>query len=71
MATLCTALTSAHLDRLSRQTNQVVLCFDGDTAGRRAAERALDLVLPFLTDQFMVRYLFLPDGEDPDSLVRK
>lgn len=71
VATLGTALTSAHLDRLSRQTNQVVLCFDGDTAGRRAAERALDLVLPFLTDQFMVRYLFLPDGEDPDSLVRK
>ena len=71
VATLGTALTSAHLDRLSRQTSQVILCFDGDTAGRRAAERALDLVLPFLTDQFMVRYLFLPDGEDPDSVVRK
>ncbi|NBS12349.1 MAG: DNA primase [Gammaproteobacteria bacterium] len=71
VATLGTALTSAHLDRLSRQTSQVILCFDGDTAGRRAAERALDLVLPFLTDQFMVRYLFLPDGEDPDTLVRK
>jgi len=71
VATLGTALTGAHLDRLSRQTSQVILCFDGDSAGRRAAERALDLILPFLSDQFMVRYLFLPDGEDPDSLVRK
>ena len=70
VATLGTALTGQHLDRLSRQTAQVIVCFDGDQAGRIAAKRALDTMLPFLSDEFSIRFLFLPDGHDPDSLVR-
>ncbi len=70
VATLGTSLTSNHLDRLSRQTEQVIICFDGDKAGQIAAKRALDITLPFLTDEFSIRFLFLPDGHDPDSLVR-
>ena len=70
VATLGTSLTSQHLDRLSRQTEQIIVCFDGDQAGRTAAKRALDTMLPFLADEFSIRFLFLPDGQDPDSLVR-
>lgn len=70
VATLGTSLTSQHLDRLSRQTAQVIVCFDGDKAGHTAAKRALDTMLPFLSDEFSIRFLFLPDGHDPDSLVR-
>jgi DNA primase len=70
VATLGTALTGQHFDRLSRQTAQVIVCFDGDKAGRTAAKRALDTMLPFLNDEFSIRFLFLPDGHDPDSLVR-
>jgi DNA primase len=70
VATLGTALTGAHLDRLSRQTAQVIVCFDGDAAGKTAAKRALDTMLGFLSDEFSIRFLFLPDGHDPDSLVR-
>ena len=70
VATLGTSLTSQHLDRLSRQTTQVIVCFDGDKAGRTAAKRALDTMLRFLSDEFSIRFLFLPDGHDPDSLVR-
>lgn len=70
VATLGTSLTSQHLDRLSRQTTQVIVCFDGDKAGRTAAKRALNTMLPFLCDEFSIRFLFLPDGHDPDSLVR-
>ena len=70
VATLGTALTGQHLDRLSRQTAQVIVCFDGDQAGRTAAKRALDTMLPFLSDEFSIRFLFLPDGHDPDSLIR-
>ena len=70
VATLGTALTGHHFDRLSRQTAQVIVCFDGDQAGRTAARRALDTMLPFLSDEFSIRFLFLPDGHDPDSLVR-
>ena len=70
VATLGTALTGQHFDRLSRQTAQVIVCFDGDQAGRTAAKRALDTMLPFLSDEFSIRFLFLPDGHDPDSLIR-
>ncbi|MDB4021854.1 DNA primase [Litorivicinus sp.] len=70
VATLGTALTGQHLDRLSRQTAQVIVCFDGDQAGKKAAKRALDTMLSFLSDEFSIRFLFLPDGQDPDSLVR-
>jgi DNA primase len=71
VATLGTALTPAHLDRLFRYTSAVIICFDGDAAGRRAADRALQTLLPALQDGRDVRFLFLPEGEDPDSLVQR
>jgi DNA primase len=71
VATLGTATTPEHLERLFRVTDEVVFCFDGDRAGRQAAWRALENALPVLRDGRQVRFLFLPEGEDPDSLVRK
>lgn len=71
VATLGTATTPEHLDRLFRYTREVVFCFDGDNAGRRAAWRALDNALAALRDGRQIRFLFLPEGEDPDTLVRK
>jgi DNA primase len=70
-ATLGTATTPEHLERLFRTVPEVVFCFDGDRAGREAAWRALENTLPVLTDGREARFLFLPEGEDPDSLVRK
>jgi DNA primase len=71
VATLGTATTAEHLERLFRLSSEVVFCFDGDRAGRAAAWRALEQALPLLRDGRQVGFLFLPDGEDPDSLVRK
>lgn len=71
VATLGTAATEDHLRRLYRMVNEVVFCFDGDDAGRRAAQRALEHALPVMIDGRQARFLFLPEGEDPDSLVRK
>lgn len=71
VATLGTATTSEHLERLFRTVHQVVFCFDGDRAGRQAAWRALENALPVLREGREARFLFLPDGEDPDSLIRK
>ena len=71
VATLGTATTHEHLERLFRTVPEVVFCFDGDRAGREAAWRALENTLPVLRDGREARFLFLPDGEDPDSLVRK
>lgn len=71
VATLGTAITSEHLDVLFRQVNEVVFCFDGDEAGKKAAWKALELALPLLTDTRTVKFLFLDQGEDPDSTVRK
>ncbi|MGD8690650.1 MAG: DNA primase, partial [Gammaproteobacteria bacterium] len=70
VATLGTATTVEHLNRLFRVTSEVVFCFDGDRAGRQAAWRALENALPGLQDGRQIRFLFLPEGEDPDSLVR-
>jgi DNA primase len=70
VATLGTATTPDHLERLFRVTEEVVFCFDGDRAGRQAAWRALENSLPAMRDGRQVRFLFLPEGEDPDSLVR-
>ena len=70
VATLGTATTPEHLERLFRVTEEVVFCFDGDRAGREAAWRALENALPTLREGRQVRFLFLPEGEDPDSLVR-
>jgi DNA primase len=71
VATLGTATTSHHLSRLFRYTSEIVFCFDGDEAGRTAAWRALQVIFPLMHDSLQIRFLFLPDGEDPDSLVRK
>jgi DNA primase len=71
VATLGTATTPEHLTRLFRVVREVVFCFDGDKAGRAAAWRALENALAVLADGREVRFLFLPEGEDPDTLVRK
>ncbi|MEK1904534.1 MAG: DNA primase, partial [Pseudomonas sp.] len=70
VATLGTATSEEHLKRLFRLVPSVLFCFDGDSAGRKAAWRALESTLPSLQDGRRARFLFLPDGEDPDSLVR-
>ncbi len=71
VATLGTATTPEHLERLYRTVSEVVFCFDGDAAGRRAAWRALENALPVLRDGREARFLFLPEGDDPDTLVRR
>ena len=70
VAALGTATTAEHAEILFRATPEVVFCFDGGRAGRQAATRALDSVLPRLRDGRQARFLFLAEGEDPDSLVR-
>lgn len=71
VATLGTACGEDHLTLAFRHTNEVVFCFDGDNAGRAAATRALESAIPVMTDGRTVKFLFLPDGEDPDTLVRQ
>jgi DNA primase len=71
VATLGTATTAEHLKKLFRVAPEVVFCFDGDRAGRAAAWRALENALPEAQDGRQIRFLFLPEGEDPDTLVRK
>jgi DNA primase len=71
VATLGTATTPEHLERIFRVVPEVIFCFDGDRAGRAAAWRALENTLPVLRDGREARFLFLPEGEDPDTLVRK
>lgn len=70
VATLGTATSEEHLKRLFRVVPSVLFCFDGDQAGRKAAWRALEAALPNLQDGRKARFLFLPEGEDPDTLVR-
>lgn len=69
LATLGTATTAEHLGRIFRLTSEVVFCFDGDRAGRAAAWRALENALPQARDGRQLRFMFLPEGHDPDSLV--
>jgi DNA primase len=71
VATLGTATTRDHLDRLFRFTSDVVFCFDGDRAGLQAAWRALEIALPTLDEGRQASFLFLPEGEDPDSVIRR
>jgi DNA primase len=71
VATLGTATTSIHIQKLFRYTDEVIFCFDGDEAGTKAAWRALETSLPKLKDGKVIKFLFLPDKEDPDSYVRK
>ncbi|GKS68917.1 DNA primase [Nitrosomonas sp. PY1] len=71
VATLGTAITSFQIQRLMRQTDNIIFCFDGDNAGRKAAWRALENSLEFLSDNKYLSFLFLPEGEDPDSYVSR
>ena len=71
MATLGTACTNDHVQKLFRFTDAVVFSFDGDAAGRRAARKALDAALPFASDVRNVKFLFLPPEHDPDSFIRE
>lgn len=71
VATLGTATTPMHLHRLFRHTPNITFSFDGDRAGKAAAWKALETTLPLLEDGYQVSFLFLPDGEDPDTMVKK
>ncbi|WP_338884290.1 DNA primase [Xenorhabdus sp. TH1] len=71
VASLGTSTTAEHVQLLFRTTDNVICCYDGDRAGRDAAWRTLETALPYLNDGRQLRFMFLPDDEDPDSLVRK
>jgi DNA primase len=71
VATLGTAATAENIRRLTRLTDRVIFCFDGDRAGRAAAWRALETALPFGGGMVELKFLLLPEGDDPDSFVRK
>ncbi|QEI08040.1 DNA primase [Pigmentiphaga aceris] len=71
VATLGTATTPVHIQKLLRASDNVVFAFDGDKAGRKAAWRALEACLPLLRDDVSLRFLFLPDDHDPDSFIRE
>ena len=71
VATLGTACTPFHVRTLLRQTDRIVFSFDGDSAGQRAAQRALEASLPILGDDKEIRFLFLPSEHDPDSYIRQ
>ena len=71
VATLGTSVGKPHLDLLFRRVDQVIFCFDGDEAGRKAAFRGMEAALPLMEDGRQVKFLFLPEGEDPDSVVRQ
>jgi DNA primase len=71
VATLGTATTPTHVSKLLRLADEIVFCFDGDAAGRKAAWRALEVSLPLAPDHKPIRFLFLPEGDDPDTFVRK
>ncbi len=71
VAALGTATSRYHIQLLAKHTKQLFFCFDGDTAGRQAAWRALESCLPELNNDLDVSFIFLPEGQDPDSLVRE
>ena len=71
VATLGTACGEDHLTLAFKYANEIVFCFDGDKAGRTAAKRGLENSLPVMQDGRQIKFLFLPDGEDPDTLVRQ
>ncbi len=71
VATLGTATTTDHLNLLFRSVSRVIFCFDGDRAGREAAVKAMDTAIPLIRDGREILFMFLPEGEDPDTLVRQ
>ncbi len=70
VATLGTSTTPTHVQKLRRASDRIVFSFDGDSAGRKAAWRALNACLPWVAEDVAIRFLFLPEGQDPDSYVR-
>ena len=70
VATLGTSAGSSHMEKVFRHCSEVIFCFDGDDAGRKAASRALQAVIPLMEAGRQAKFLFLPDGEDPDTMVR-
>ena len=71
VATLGTATTTEHIKTLNKLTREIIFCFDGDKAGKAAAWRALETVLPVIQDNVQIKFLLLPEGDDPDSLIQK
>lgn len=71
VATLGTATSRDQINRLMSHTQEIIFCFDGDSAGKKAAWRVLEQSLDLLTDGYILRFLLLPNGEDPDSLIQK
>ncbi|OUR60075.1 DNA primase [Colwellia sp. 39_35_sub15_T18] len=71
VASLGTATTSEQLQTMFRTVKEVICCYDGDRAGRDAAWRAMENALPLIRDGFSLKFVFVPDGEDPDSLIRE
>lgn len=71
VATLGTATSATHIQTMKRYVKEIVFCFDGDEAGKKAAWRGLEAALPIIEDGDQIKFLFLPAGEDPDTLVRK
>lgn len=70
MASLGTATTEEHIQLMFRTTDEIICCYDGDEAGRKAAWRVLETALPYMNDGRQLRFIFLPEGEDPDTLLR-
>lgn len=70
VATLGTASTTRHIHSLLRYTSELVFCFDGDTAGEQAAWHTVEMLLPIMRDNISIKFMTLPKGEDPDSLIR-
>ncbi|AGC03345.1 DNA primase [Candidatus Blochmanniella chromaiodes str. 640] len=71
VAALGTSTTDNHIRLLYSITDQIICCYDGDYAGKKAAWRTLNTALPYLTDERQIHFAFLPHGEDPDTLIRK
>lgn len=71
VATMGTALTGKHVEILFKTVKEITFCFDGDSAGIKASEKALHLCLPYMTEGYRVRFVILPDNEDPDSFITK
>lgn len=71
VASLGTATTPEHIQMMLKASDEIVCCYDGDRAGKQAAWRALENALPYIDDGKTVKFMFLPDGDDPDSMVRK
>ncbi len=71
VAVLGTAITEDHLERLFRSCPQIIFCFDGDNAGQKAAWRSMNIALPFLKEGRQIHFMFMPEGDDPDTYVQK